>query len=89
MFDNPEALTYFNPRLSRVRITDASKLTTRGLRVLRDHNISDLEARGLARATITDLIGSLGDWTVANVRTFNVSESTFLVRESTTNNWLQ
>ena len=70
-----------------MRITDASKLTTRGLRVLRDHNISDLEARGLARATITDLIGSLGDWTVANVRTFNVAESTFLVRESLANYW--
>lgn len=69
-------------RLSRVRLTDASKLTTAGLRVLRDHNISDLEARGLARATITDLIGSLGDWTVANVRSFNVAESTFLGRGS-------
>ena len=65
-----------------MRLTDASKLTTRGLRILRDHNIVDLEARGLARATITDLIGSLGDWTVANVRTFNVAESTFLVRVS-------
>ena len=63
-----------------MRLTDASKLTTTGLRILRDHHISDLEARGLARATITDLIGSLGDWTVANVRTFNVAESTFLVR---------
>ena len=71
---------YMYYRLSRVRLSDASKLTTRGLRILRDHNISDLEARGLARATITDLIASLGDWTVANVRTFNVAESTFLVR---------
>ena len=53
-------LTLFHPhntRLRAVRLTNVSRLTLDGLRVLREHNINELEIRGLSNATISDVVG--------------------------------
>ncbi len=65
-------------RLRTVKIPDASKLSTRGLRVLKGHKIVELEVNSLSKATVTDLIGCLNEWTVANLRSLNVARSTFV-----------
>jgi Zyg-11 family protein len=52
-------------------------LTTRGLRVLKGHKISNLEATGM-KVTVNDLIGCLGEWTLQNLRSLNVARSTFM-----------
>lgn len=64
-------------QLRRVCIPDASQLTTKGLRVLRGHKIRELEVIGLTKVTINELIGCLGEWSLANLRLLNVSRSTF------------
>jgi hypothetical protein len=38
----------------------------------------ELEVSGLVKATVTDLIGCLNDWTVLNLKVLNVSNSTFV-----------
>ena len=43
-------------RLRRVRLSDASKLTVKGLKTLKGHKIVELETLGLTKATVTDLI---------------------------------
>ncbi|GFQ78435.1 protein zyg-11 homolog B [Trichonephila clavata] len=75
-----QILTLFNPsftRLCDVYIKDASHLTCKGLRVLRSHKISELVVIKLVHATVNDLIGCLGEWTLQNIRLLNVSQSTF------------
>ncbi|RZF46386.1 hypothetical protein LSTR_LSTR007919 [Laodelphax striatellus] len=62
--------------LRRVVMPDASRLTTKGLRMLKGHKIEDLEACGL-KVTVNDLIGCLGEWTLQNLRSLNVARSTF------------
>ena len=49
-------------RLRHVRLADASKLSVRGLKTLKGHKIVELEALGLTKATVTDLISCLGEW---------------------------
>lgn len=66
-----------NCRLDNVRIPDASSLTRRGLRVLRGHKIRRLEVIGLTKATINELIGCLGEYTLNNVSFLSVSRSYF------------
>lgn len=76
-----EILGILNPehsRLTVVKLKDASKLTLKGLRTLKGHKIQHLEAVGLINATVTDLIGCLGDWSLLNLKTLNVSRSTFV-----------
>ncbi|KAK8773724.1 hypothetical protein V5799_011742 [Amblyomma americanum] len=73
-------LTLFDSRftrLQRVRINNAASVTTRGLRVLRSHKLTELEATGLSRVTVNDLIGCLGDWTLAHLRLLNVARTAF------------
>ncbi|CAG2054174.1 unnamed protein product, partial [Timema podura] len=73
-------LTLFDPSTTRLRhviLRNASALTTKGLRMLRGHKISDLEATGL-KVTVNDLIGCLGEWTLQNLRSLNVARSTFM-----------
>jgi len=65
-------------RLRHVRLKDASKLTVRGLRTLKGHRILELEAIGLSKATVTDLVSCLGEWSLHNLRLLNVSNSTFM-----------
>jgi len=66
-----------NCRIEQVRIPDAQHLTRRGLRVLRGHRIRHLEVVGLKKATINELIGCLGDYTLNNISFFSVSRSSF------------
>jgi hypothetical protein len=66
----------FFPR--HVRLKDASKLSVKGLRTLKGHKIIELEALGLTRATVTDLLGCLGEWSLHNLRLLNVTNSTFM-----------
>lgn len=65
-------------RLRSVKLRDASKLTKSGLRVLKGHNITELEARGLKGATVSDLVSCLNEWTLTNLKHLNVANSTFV-----------
>lgn len=73
-------MTIFHPdncRLESVKIPDASHLTKRGLRVLRGHKIRQLEVISLQKATINELIGCLGDYSLQNIIHLSVSHSIF------------
>lgn len=75
-----ETLSLFDPNvtnLKRVSIHNA-QLSTKGLRTLKAHRISELEVTGLRSVTVNDAIGCLGEWTLCNLRSLNVSNSTFL-----------
>lgn len=77
---NDETLSFFDPNvtcLRKVCIKDAP-VSTRGLRILKSHKISELEVIGLKNVTVNDLIGCLGEWTLSNLRSLNVSNSTFI-----------
>ncbi|XP_055956533.1 protein zyg-11 homolog B isoform X1 [Patella vulgata] len=77
---NDSTIGIFQPShtsLRRVSIKDA-QLTTKGLRVFKSHKLSEVEITGLKSVTVNDLIGCLGEWTLANLRLLNVSNSTFL-----------
>jgi Zyg-11 family protein len=67
-----------NTRLTKVHMPEASYLTSSGLRTLREHRLTELTARGLAKATISDLIGALGESTLQSLRVFSVPDSTFM-----------
>ncbi|XP_014245907.1 protein zyg-11 homolog B-like isoform X2 [Cimex lectularius] len=76
---NDLTLTLFEPQTTRLRcvsIPNASNLSKEGLRVLKGHKITDLEACGL-KFTVNDLVTCLGEWTLHNLRTLNVARSTF------------
>lgn len=70
-----ECSCFFDIR--HVQLRNARMLTTRGLRVLKGHKISNLEATGM-KVTVNDLIGCLGEWTLQNLRSLNVARSTFM-----------
>lgn len=77
---NDSILTLFDScctRLQRVRINNAHNVTTKGLRALRSHKVTQLEATGLSRVTVNDLIGCLGDWTLSHLRLLNVARTAF------------
>ena len=42
------------------------------------HKILELEALGLRKSTVTDLISCLGEWSLQNLKMLNVSNSTFM-----------
>ncbi len=63
--------------LKRVRIKDAP-LSTKGLRVLRPHKILELEAIGLTKVSVNELIGCLGEKTLSNLKVLNVSNMSFM-----------
>ena len=65
-------------RLRSVRFKDASKLSIKGLKTLKGHKIQELEATGLSKATVTELISCLGEWSLQSLRVLNVSNSTFM-----------
>ena len=75
-----ETLALFDPNvttLRRVSIKDR-QITTKGLRILKGHRISELEITGLKILPVNDIFSCLGEWTLSNLRTLNVSNSTFL-----------
>ena len=53
-------------------------LTTRGLKALSCHQLLELDASGVRRVNVNDIIGALGEWTRRNIKSLNVSECTFL-----------
>ena len=59
-------LSLFDPyftRLRSARFINANNLTIDGLKILRGHNIIELEIRGLANATISDVVDEcLGEY---------------------------
>lgn len=76
-----EVMTLFDTRCTHLRtvaLLHARRLTPAGLRSLRGHKIAELSADGLAPATVTDLVGCLGDWTVRNLRSLDVTRCTFV-----------
>lgn len=63
--------------LRRANIKSAL-LTSRGLKALTCHQLLELDASGVRRVNVNDIIGALGEWTRRNIRSLNVSECTFL-----------
>ena len=45
-----------------------SQIQAEGLKTLKGHKIVELEAQGLTKATVTDLISCLGEWSLQNLR---------------------
>ncbi|EFX71374.1 hypothetical protein DAPPUDRAFT_308901 [Daphnia pulex] len=77
---NDETLPIFNSsntRLEKVIMHNATNLSCKGLRTLKQHHIVDLEATQL-KVTISELISSLSDWTIENLRSLVVSDCTFV-----------
>jgi len=75
-----EVMTLFDPRvtsLKRVHMKDV-QLTNRGLRMLKSHRITELKVTNLQTCTVNGLIGSLGEWTLLNLRALHVANCTFL-----------
>ncbi|XP_015602670.1 protein zyg-11 homolog B isoform X3 [Cephus cinctus] len=64
-------------RLRHVRLKDASSLSAKGLKILREHKVIDLEVNGL-KITVNDLIGCLGDWSLENLRSLSVAKGSFM-----------
>ncbi|KAL3887173.1 hypothetical protein ACJMK2_027123 [Sinanodonta woodiana] len=77
---NDETLTLFDSNcmnLKRVYIKDA-QLSAAGLRILKAQKIVELEVLGLGNVTVNDVIGSLGQWTLNNLKTLHVSNLKFI-----------
>ncbi|KAG1663580.1 Protein zyg-11 B [Nymphon striatum] len=78
---NDKTIALFNSKnssLQHVHIFNSTDVSINGLRMLRSHKITKLEAIGLENVCVNDLIGCLGEWTLANLRHLNVSETSFL-----------
>lgn len=73
-------MIFLNPRV--VKLPNADLLTRKGLLILKEHSIVDLEATAL-RVTVNDLILSLGDKTLVNLRSLNVSRCSFMELDNT------
>lgn len=71
-----QVMTLFEARSTHLRcarIRNATQLTSAGLRTLRGHKLVELDVQGLSRATVTDLVACLGDWSVKNLKSLSVS----------------
>ena len=69
-------------RLQHVRILDASTLTVKGLEVLKEHKIQDLEIHYLL--DVSRLLDQcLSEWSLANLRSLNVRRSDHPINEYT------
>ncbi|BFY99650.1 hypothetical protein BsWGS_02689 [Bradybaena similaris] len=77
---NDETLSLFDPNVTALRHVSihSAPVTSRGLRILKGHRISQLEVTGIKDVTVNDIIGCLGEWTLSNLRILNVSKNTFL-----------
>ena len=69
-------------RLQHVRVLDASTLTVKGLEVLKEHKIQDLEIHYLL--DVSRLLDQcLSEWSLANLRSLNVRRSDHPINEYT------
>ncbi|XP_059151723.1 protein zyg-11 homolog B-like [Physella acuta] len=77
---NDESLSLFDPSVTALRHVSIhnAPVTSRGLRILKGHRVSQLEVTGIKDVTVNDIIGCLGEWTLSNLRILNVSRNTFL-----------
>lgn len=64
-------------RLRHVRLKDASALSAKGLKILKQHKVVDLTVNGL-KITVNDLISCLGDWSLQNLRSLSVAKGSFM-----------
>ncbi|KAI4486618.1 hypothetical protein M0804_005988 [Polistes exclamans] len=64
-------------RLRHVKLKDASTLSAKGLKVLKQHKIVDLVVNGL-KVTVNDLISCLSDWSLQNLRSLSVAKGSFM-----------
>ena len=64
-------------RLRHVKLKNASNLSVKGLKILKEHKIIDLEVKGL-KIAINDLIGCLGTWSLQNLRSLSVAKGSFV-----------
>ncbi|XP_011312713.1 protein zyg-11 homolog B isoform X2 [Fopius arisanus] len=64
-------------RLRHVKLKDASSLSTKGLKVLKQHKVIDLEVKGM-KITINDLISCLSEWSLLNLRSLSVAKGSFI-----------
>lgn len=60
-----------------VKLKDASTLSAKGLKVLKQHKVVDLVVNGL-KVTVNDLISCLGDWSLQNLRSLSVAKGSFM-----------
>ncbi|KAL3887221.1 hypothetical protein ACJMK2_027168 [Sinanodonta woodiana] len=77
---NDETFALFDSNfmnLKRVYIKDA-QLSAAGLRILKTQQIVQLKVSGLGNVTVNDVIGSLGQWTLNNLKTLHVSNLKFI-----------
>lgn len=65
-------------RLKSVRIKNARKVTFEGLKILRQHKISDLECINLRNICISKILECLGKWSIKNLTHLNLSNCTFI-----------
>lgn len=68
---------FFVSIFRHVKLKDASNLTAKGLKVLKQHKVIDLEVNGL-KITVNDLIACLGDWSLQNLRSLSVARGSFM-----------
>lgn len=64
-------------RLRHVKLKNASNLSVKGLKMLREHKVIDLEVKGL-KISINDLIACLGTWSLQNLRSLSVAKGSFM-----------
>ncbi|XP_015429427.1 PREDICTED: protein zyg-11 homolog [Dufourea novaeangliae] len=64
-------------RLRHVRLKDASALSAKGLKVLKQHKVEELIVNGL-KITVNELITCLSDWSLQNLRSLSVAKGSFM-----------
>ncbi|CAK9797298.1 Protein zyg-11 homolog B [Anthophora quadrimaculata] len=64
-------------RLRHVRLKDASTLSAKGLKILKQHKVIHLVVNGL-KITVNDLISCLGDWSLQNLQSLSVAKGSFM-----------
>ncbi|XP_078044108.1 protein zyg-11 homolog B [Augochlora pura] len=75
-----ETITLFDSKTTRLRyvqIKDATVLSTKGFKVLKQHKVQELVVDGLL-ITINDLVNCLSDWSLQNLRSLSVARGMFL-----------
>ncbi|VEN53111.1 unnamed protein product [Callosobruchus maculatus] len=66
-----------NTKLRKFRINNCM-VTKRGLRILKQHKVSEIECTNLKRTSIGDIIDCLSDWSMENLYYANFSDCTFI-----------
>ncbi|CAH0387590.1 unnamed protein product [Bemisia tabaci] len=77
---NDTTITIFDPRSTALRnvcVADGSKLSKKGLEFLRNHKVESLEISKLKLKAFSDLLECLGEWSIENLKSLNVSGGEF------------